>query len=105
MNKWKIAFWSLLVVLIITVCFSFYMVLDQGVTITHQREGYIKTENDLDQIIQFINETDLTKKEIIQSLQDHRWAEYMNFDSDTIELERTSLIFENDSLVRIAKQW
>lgn len=105
MNKWKIAFWCSLIILIFTIFYSIYTILDQAVAITYQREEYINTENDLNQIIQFVNETDFTKKEIIQSLQDHRWAKYMNFDSDTIELERTTLIFDNDSLVKLSTRW
>ena len=59
---------------------------------TCQKEGYTDTENDLDQLIEIINETDLTKSAIKSELKDHRLFEYMDFNSDTISLDRVSLV-------------
>lgn len=52
MNKWKIAFWCCLVVLIFIGTLSLYMIMDQSVTLTYQKEGYTNTENDLNLIIE-----------------------------------------------------
>ena len=105
MNKWKIAFSCCLTLLIALTVFSVYSIIDQGVTLTYQKEGYTDTENDLDQLIEIINETDLTKSAIKSELNDHRLFEYMDFNSDTISLDRVSLIFENDRIKNVTKQW
>ncbi|WP_141239652.1 hypothetical protein [Croceivirga radicis] len=73
--------------------------------LTHMKEGYSDTESDLETIIQIVGQTDQTKQEIENVLKDHRLYEYMDFRTDTIEIERLTLIFENDYLKRIEKQW
>lgn len=105
MNKWKIAFWCCLTLLVAVTVFSVYSIIDHGVTMTCQKEGYTDTKNDLDQLIEIINETDLTKSAIESELKDHRLFEYMDFNSDTISLDRVSLIFETDKLKNVTKQW
>ena len=105
MNKWKIAFWISLTLLVVVTMFSAYSIIDQGVTLTYQKEGYTNTENDLDQLIEIIKKTDLTKSQIKNELKDHRLYEYMDFNSDTISLDRVLLIFENDKLINVTKQW
>lgn len=105
MNKWKIAFWCCLTLLAAVIVFSGYSIIDQGVTLTYQKEGYTDTENDLDQLIEIINKTDLTKKQIETELKDHILFEYMDFKSDTIALDRVLLIFENGKLKNVTKQW
>jgi hypothetical protein len=105
MNKWKIAFWSCLTLLVAVTVFSAYSIIDQGVTLTYQKEGYTDTESDLDQLIEIIKKTDLTKSQIKSELKEHRLYEYMDFNSDTISLDRVLLIFENDKLKNVSKQW
>ena len=105
MNKWKIAFWVCLTVLLLVTAFSVYSIIDQAVTLTYQKEGYTDTENDLDNLIEIINKTDLTKTQIEKELKDHRLYEYMNFKKDTISLDRVTLIFQSDKLFKVTKQW
>lgn len=78
--------------------FSAHSIIDHGVTLTYQKEGYTNTENDLDQIIEIIKKTDLTKSHIKNALKDHKLYKYMDFNSDTIKLDRLLLLFENDKL-------
>ena len=68
MNKWKIAFWVCLTALILVTAFGIYSIIDQAVTLTYQKEGYTDTENDLDNLIEIINKTDLTKTQIQKEL-------------------------------------
>jgi|PorBlaBluebeHill_2_1084457.scaffolds.fasta_scaffold181252_1 hypothetical protein len=105
MNKWKIAFWTCLMILIFSTGFLVYEIIDQGVTLTYQKEGYANTKNDLNELIKIINQTDLTKSEIKSGLLDHRLYEFMDFESDTIPLERVILIFENNNLKKVVKEW
>ena len=104
-NKWKIAFWICLLLLIVSAGIGFYSVVDQAVTLTYMKEGYSDTESDLETIIQIVGQTDQTKQEIENLLKDHRLFEYMDFKTDTIGIERVTLIFDNDTLKSIEKQW
>ncbi len=105
MNKWKIAFWFCLTVLLLVTAVGVYSIIDQAVTLTYQKEGYTDTENDLDNLIEIINKTDLTKVQIQKELKDHKLYEYMDFNSDTIPLDRVLLVFQNNKLKNVTKQW
>ncbi len=105
MNKWKIAFWVCLTVLLLVIAISVYSIIDQAVTLEYQKEGYTDTENDLDNLIEIINKTNLTKMQIQKELKDHKLYEYMDFKKDTISLDRVLLIFDNNKLKGVTKQW
>jgi len=104
MNRWKIAFWCCFVLMISVSIFAVYTIIDQAVMINYHKEDFKFTENDLDEIIDLVNHTDLTKSEIEKSLQNHSLYEFMDFETDTISLNRVLLIFEKDSLKTIKKQ-
>lgn len=104
-NKWKIAFWVCLILLITTGVTSLYSIIDQGVTITYTKDAYTDTEADLETLIEIIGQTDQTKVGVKKVLEEHRLNEYMDFKTDTISLERVLLIFENDTLKTVEKQW
>lgn len=103
MNKWKIAFWICLTLLVLVTAFSFYSILDQGVTITYMKDGYVNTENDLKTLSKIINETDLSKTQIKRFLEHS--SEFNEYSQDTVSLERVGLVFKNDTLKKITFQW
>ena len=105
MNKWKVAFWSCLALLVVVTVFSAYSIIDQAYTLTYHKVGYEDTEKDLEQLIEIINKTDLTKKQIETELKDRNDFEFMDFNSDTISLNRVLLIFDKDKLITLTKQW
>ena len=102
MDKWKIAFWTCFTILMVTIAFSLYAIVDQGVTLTYMKDGFSKTEKDLGDLTRIINQTDLTKKEIREALKKNLLFEYMEFSGDTISLNTVSLIFKNDKLVEVS---
>lgn len=104
-NKWKIAFWVCLTVLLLETAFGVFSIVDQAVTLSYQKDAYTATENDLDHLMGIFNTSDLTKKQIKNRLKDHRLYEYMDFKKDTISLERVYLIFHNNKLKKVTKQW
>jgi len=103
MNKWKLAFWICLALLIAFLIISLYSNLDQGVTITYMKEGYGDTEKDLKTISSIINETDLSKSEIKKLIE--KSSVFNEYALDTISLERVQLIFKKDTLKKIDFQW
>ena len=104
-NKWKVAFWICFILLLTVSAFGVYSIIDQGVTITYMKDGYTSTENDLNTLIQIVNSKDLSKKEIKENFTGHRFYDIMEFDKDTVVFERVELIFRNDTLQQIIKQW
>lgn len=104
-NKWRLAFWICLIILLLLSGFSIYSIIDQGVTLTYMRDGYENTENDLNSLILIINAKDFKKASIREKLKSNRFYDMMDFTKDSIGLERVILIFENDTLKRIEKQW
>ena len=105
MKKWKIAFWICLFLLAFVTVFGLYSVLDQGVTITYMREGYTATESDLETLSKIVSETDLSKSQVKDILEQHDLFEYMDFSTDTVYLRRIGLIFENEKLISVVKEW
>jgi hypothetical protein len=105
MKKWKIAFGICLTMLLLVTGFSIYYIVDQGVTLTYIREGYKDTENDLNNLSRIINETDLSKTEIKKVLAKHQLFETMDFDKDTVSLDRVMLIFKDAKCIKIINQW
>lgn len=79
MNKWKIAFWICLAILLLITSFGFYSIIDQAITMTYQKEGYTDTINDRDNLIEIINKTNLTKTQIEKELTDDKLYEYMDY--------------------------
>jgi hypothetical protein len=104
-NKWRLAFWICLIILLLISGFSIYGIIDQGVTITYMKDGYESTENDLNSLILITNSKDFKKASIRENLKSYRFYDMIDFTKDSIDLERVILIFENDTLKRIEKQW
>ncbi|MFC6267311.1 hypothetical protein [Frigoriflavimonas asaccharolytica] len=105
MNKWKFAFWVCLSVLLLVTGYSTYSILDQAVTISFQKVGYIDTEKDLDNLMNIVNNTDLTKTQMEEEFKNNKLYEFMDFKKDTISLDRISLIFENNKLKSVTKNY
>lgn len=101
MNKWKIRFSICLTTLLLTVVLGLYALLDQGVTLSYMKEGYADTKSDLNQLVKIINDTDLSKDQIRKTLK----SDDLDFDTDTVSLSRTELIFKDNKLKRIELTW
>lgn len=104
-SKWKVAFWICLLQLLLVSALSILCLINQGETITYMTESYTSTENDLNTLIQIVNSNKLSKKEIIDVLTTYKFFDSMDFKRDTMPLERIELIFKNDTLQQIIKQW
>lgn len=104
-NRWKKAFWVSFILLLSVSALGLYSIIDQGVTITYMKEGYTSTENDLSTVIQIVNSNKWSKKEIKDELMGHRFYDSLDFNRDTVSLERVDLIFSNDTLRQIIIRW
>jgi hypothetical protein len=105
MKNWKKIFWWYfgisIVIFLFVVGFSAYQIIDQAYTISYQQDGYKYTENDLENIIEIFNKTDLSKNQIKEVLNS---ALYYHQKNDTIELNDFDLIFQDDTLIKISRR-
>lgn len=60
-----------------------------------------QTESDLGVLVNSINKTDFSKKEIIEKVLNNNFQGKSSMGKDRIDLEKIILIFENDSLTNI----
>ncbi len=100
-DKWRLAFGISTLTLLTVTLIGLYLIIDQGITNAYNSDEYTSTENDLNSLIKIINETNLTKSEIETKMRTHKFYEFMNFNQDTVTLQRISLIFESDTLTKI----
>ena len=75
----------------------------EGVTIAYLEESYADTDADLRTVAEIINRACRSKAEVERLLSRHRLYGYMDFETDTIGLEKMVLIFENDTLKAVAE--
>ena len=94
-NRWRIAFGIYLASTALLFLWKSYVVIDQGVTIACLEESYAVAE--------IINRACRSKAEVERLLSRHRLYGYMDFETDTIGLEKMVLIFENDTLKAVAE--
>ncbi|KPM49624.1 hypothetical protein AFM12_03250 [Jiulongibacter sediminis] len=104
MNKWKVAFWFSLTLLMFLVLSLVYLLIDQGLTLTYREVIHTETQQDLEQLILIINSTDLTKKRIESELLNFDQFEVIDFESDTISFNHIYLIFQKDSLKIVRRE-
>jgi hypothetical protein len=94
MNKWKIGFWILLVIYIFTTGILLYNNLDKAVTIAYMKDGYENTEQDLEQLSQFI------KGRLYKSdFKDYYLRNPNTSDSSKVELNRIKITFDKNGKV------
>jgi hypothetical protein len=101
MNRWKIAFWICFLLLLATAAFGFYSIIDQGMTITYERESYSDIDGDLRELVQIINNTDLSRDKIRTEILKSEEFNSVNCNTDTIYLNSIGLIFKDDKLFKV----
>jgi len=105
MNRWKIAFWICFLTLIATLAFGLYSILDQGVTITHQKDSYIKTESDLNVLVAIANKSHLTKDELLVLLTQTGASDDFLIKNDTLYLNRLEFVLDDSKLTKVNDSW
>ena len=102
MNKWKIAFWCSLVLLVLTILFS----IKQADRITYTIDKYnsfIDSEEiDFIRIIELVNNTNLSQNQIESYIKDDYFFNFsVTIEKDTIHFHTVKLIFKDSKLNEI----
>jgi len=104
-NKWKWAFYILLIVLIISNVLLFYGIVDQAVTITYIQQGMQSTEDDLLVLKNLIPQLtrDQNKKDICFLLRKSNPKSFIVETDSTISVGQVKFIFDtNNKLISIS---
>jgi hypothetical protein len=100
MKKWKISFFACLLLLLITIILSAFLIVDQAVSISYMKEGYVETENDLKVLVKFLNNKNLAKSEVEKLLSADSSVTPYSAGNDSILLNRIILVFRKEQFVK-----
>lgn len=104
MKKWKISFFVCLLLLLITIVFSAFLIVDQAISISYMREGYVETENDLKGLVKTLNSRNRTKTEIEKLFSADSSLTPNSAGGDSIFLNRIILVFKDEQFVKVINQ-
>lgn len=102
---YKIGFFSSLLLLVLGAVVSFYLLVDQGVTITYQQESHKDTVRDMMVLMEIISETKGAKPEVDEILQGHPLYAAIPTESDTLTLSTIILYFDKGQLQRVSQKF
>ena len=95
-NKWKFSFWICFTTLISVILLTVYIIFEINTSRMVYDETYRSISYDLDDLVEIINETDLSKRLIQKKLEIQNLT-----NSDTVSLEIMDLVFKENRLHKI----
>lgn len=101
MNKWKLAFYVIFVIWILTGTVLIYALLDVSTTLMYHDASYDWAVKDIKELSEIILSKEYTKKDISEVLNVTHEMYEKYWQEDKIQLNDTYLIFKNDTLVNI----
>ena len=101
MKGWKIGFFTLLVIFIVSVIFLSYKIIDQAVTVSYTNDSYMWKEQENELLTKIINSRSYSKLEIQRLVKDINDLDLLMENGDTIYWFGKSLIFKNDTLNQV----
>ncbi|MEO6284959.1 MAG: hypothetical protein ABIN80_15595 [Dyadobacter sp.] len=84
-----------------TIVFGSYLIVDQAVSITNMREGYVETENDLEGLVKVLNCKNLTKAKVKKMFSADSLYIQIDSNKDSIFLNRVILVFRDEQFVEV----
>lgn len=101
MKSWKAAFILLMMIFVLSSAVFFYKLIDQAYTISYTNDSYewVKQENLL--LTTIINSKLQSRKEIENFIKSYTTAQANIAPTDTIYWYNQSIIFNNDTLLKI----
>ena len=100
MNKWKIRFYILLLLLVCSVSYGYYTIVDQSTSISYMKDGYADTEKDLNMLVQILNEKDFSYSSIKESVSANGYF-IKGDENERITLNKLDLVFNDDKLIMV----
>ena len=99
-KHWKISFFVVFAMLILSILGSAYTIIDMAVSKAYADATCDKWKSDLDFLIKAVNETDLSKQEIYNMIDTTAFYELKD---DSLFIDQLILVFENDKLSQVVR--
>lgn len=100
-NKWKVVFWFYFAISIILILNFFAKNNSNEVTLAFTKMDKILIEQDLKMVSEIVNNTDLSKQEILNEITKDKLYKIEKKENNKIEFGRIILNFENEKLEKI----
>jgi uncharacterized protein YpmS len=100
-NKWKFGFWIYFIISIVIIFYLFAIKNSLEVSLAFTKIAKIQTEKDLKIVSEIVNNSALTKTEILDEIERDKFYKIEKVENKKIELERVTLIFEKEKLRKI----
>jgi hypothetical protein len=102
MNRWKVAFFSLLLLSSCAIAFLAYGFIDMAYTTTYMRDSFDRTEKNLERLSLLFPKQTYRKKDILHLLRSHNKYELIAETSCSIQVDGLRFEFdEKDHLLSI----
>lgn len=100
-NNWKIAFWLYFTISIFFIIYLLGKNSSNEVDLAFTKMDKILIENDVKMISEIVNNTDLSKTEILNKISKDKLYKIEKTENNKIEFGRVILTFENEKLKNI----
>ena len=100
-NKWKVGFWIYFAFSIILILYFFAKNNSNEVALAFTKMDKLLIEQDIKMISEIINNTDLSKTEILDEITKGKLYKIEKTENNQIEFGRVILTFENEKLEKI----
>ena len=100
-NNWKIVFWLYFTISIVFIIYLFGKNSSNEVDLAFTKMDKILIENDVKMISEIVNNTDLSKTEILNKISKDKLYKIEKTENNKIEFGRVILTFENEKLKNI----
>lgn len=100
-NNWKIVFWLYFTISIVFIIYIFGKNSSNEVDLAFTKMDKILIENDVKMISEIVNNTDLSKTEILNKISKDKLYKIEKTENNKIEFGRVILTFENEKLKNI----
>lgn len=100
-NNWKIAFWLYFTISIVFIIYLLGKNSSNEVDLAFTKMDKILIENDVKMISEIVNNTDLSKTEILNKISKDKLYKIEKTENNKIEFGRVILTFENEKLKNI----
>jgi uncharacterized protein (DUF934 family) len=101
MDRWKAAFFTLLIVLILSTIVFGYFIIGQSYTIAYLKESRFGYKQDLITVSEIINSNDRSKKNVVKILARHEIIFDQSSTADSVELNQSIITFESENFQKL----
>jgi len=102
MNRWKIAFFTVLPLSVVAIVFVGYLFIDMAYTVTYMRDSYERTESKLEKLSEVFPKAVYAKKDIVHLLRVKNKGAFIVETSCSVQIDGLRFEFDQQGkMVRV----